>query len=209
VTGIARRIVLGLALALVAGVAAASAAVDPVMRPEPGDMAIGNPWARVIVIEYGSVGCPHCAVWANTVFPAFKAKYVDTGQVRFVVREMTTGEPDLAAAGFILARCAGPSKYFEVVDTVYERQAEMFQPGAVPSAILKQIGEGAGLSDARVAACLADQHALDALNARVKHHVEVDKVDSTPTFIVNGQRLVGEQTLDQLAAAIATAKGHR
>jgi protein-disulfide isomerase len=199
-----RRVALALALGLLSAVGARAAA--PIMAPQPDDMAIGNPHARVTVVEYASVGCPHCAVWANTVFPAFKARYVDSGQVRFVVREMTTGEPSVAALGFITARCAGPGKYFQVIDEVFRRQADMFQPDAHPGAILHDIARDAGLSDARFDACLDDHAALDALNARVARHVDVDKVESTPTFVVNGKVIVGEQTLAQLAAAIRAAR---
>jgi len=198
------------ALAFGVALAASGALAATPMAPEPGDMAIGNPHARVTVVEYGSVGCPHCAAWANAVFPAFKARYVDTGRVRFVVREMTTGEPSLAAAGFITARCAGPGKYFQVIDDIYRRQASMFQPGgASPQAILLDIAKNAGLSEAQFNACLDDAAALDALNARVAQHVNVDKVDSTPTFVINGKTIVGELTLDQLTTVIAAARGGR
>jgi protein-disulfide isomerase len=140
------------------------------------------------------------------VFPAFKAKYVDTGRVRFVVREMTTGEPTVAAAGFIAARCAGKAKYFQVMEEIYRQQASMFEPGAQPSAILAAIAQGAGVSQAQFDACLNDPQALDALNARVQRHVTVDGVNSTPTFIVNGKRFVGEQSLVQLDQAIRQAR---
>jgi protein-disulfide isomerase len=190
------------ALALVAGAAFA----DPPPAHEPDDMALGSPQARVTVIEYASVGCPHCAVWNNTVFPDFKAKYVDTGRVRFVVREMLTGVPAIATAGFMLARCAGPAKYFQVVDAIYHRQADMFQTGAAAGLILEDVAKSAGLDEAAFQACIDDQKGLDALNARVQRHVNDDKVDSTPVFFVNGQRYDGEQTVAQLATAIHAAR---
>ncbi len=193
-------------VAALAVAAAASAQTPNVMAPEPGDMAIGNARARVTVIEYGSVGCPHCAAWANDVFPAFKAKFVDKGRVRFVVREMTTGDPTLAAGGFLTARCAGPRKYFAVMDEIYRRQASMFQNGATPASVLLDIAKGAGLSEAQFNACVGDSKALDALNARVQRHVSVDGVDSTPTFFINGKRYLGELTLDQLTDAIRQAR---
>jgi protein-disulfide isomerase len=126
-----------------------------------------------------------------------------------VLRELATGEPTLAAAGFITARCAGPARYFQVVDEIFKRQASMFEPGAHPSDILQDIAGHAGLTPARYNACLGDHRALDALNARVARHADVDKVDSTPTFIVGGTTFVGEQTLDQLDAAIAAARPRR
>ena len=177
-------------------------------QPEPDDMAIGDPKARVVVVEYASVGCPHCAKWNNEVFAAFKAKYVDTGQVRFVVRECLTGDPELAAAGFLLARCAGPDKYFDVIDQVYARQVSLGEPGADTSAILHEIGRAAGLDDGKIDACLADKAAIDALNDRNDRHAGDDKVAATPTFDIGGKRIEGYATLAQLDAAIAAAR-HR
>jgi protein-disulfide isomerase len=198
-----RRGALGGALAL-----AATGAWAASFRPEPDDMALGNPKARVTVVEYASVGCPHCAKWNNEVFAAFRAKYVDTGKVRFVVRECLTGDPELAAAGFLVARCAGPDKYFQVIEAVYAQQASMYEPGADTRALLRDIGKTVGLDDAKIDACLADQAALDALNARNQRHADDDKVNSTPTFDIAGKRIEGYATLAQLDAAIAAAR-HR
>jgi protein-disulfide isomerase len=193
------------ALALSAGTALA----DPPPAHEPDDMALGSPRARVTVIEYASVGCPHCAAWNNTVFPEFRATYIDTGRVRFVVREMLTGAPAIATAGFMLARCAGPAKYFQVIDAIYHRQADMFQPGVHAGSILEEIAKTAGVDETAFQTCIDDQQGLDALNARVLRHVEDDKVDSTPVFFVAGQRYAGELTLAQLATAVHAARyGH-
>jgi protein-disulfide isomerase len=199
-----RRLALAGVLALgAAPFAKADAAAG--FTPEPDDMAIGNRRARVTVVEYASVGCPHCAHWNAEVFPAFKAKYVDAGKVRFVVREMLTGDPSIAAAGFLTARCAGPDKYFQVIDEVYRRQGEIYQSGAV----MRDVAADAGLSGDAYTACLSDQAAVTALNARTQRHVDVDKVDSTPTFEINGQRHEGFMTLDQLDAAIHDAAHRR
>ena len=71
------------------------------------DMVMGNPKAKITVVEYASASCSHCAAFAIDVFPAFKAKYIDTGQVKYVFREVLTEPVQRAAAGFILARCTG------------------------------------------------------------------------------------------------------
>ena len=81
-----------------------------------GDRALGSADAQVTVIEYASTSCPHCAEYHAEVFPAIEARYIDTGQVRYVFREMLTGEPRLAQAGFMLARCAPEDRYFDVID---------------------------------------------------------------------------------------------
>lgn len=170
------------------------------------DMSMGKAGAPVTVVEYASVACPHCADWNSEVFPAFKAKYIDTGRVRYVAREALTGDPAIAAAGFLTARCAGKEKYFQVVDAVYRGQAEMQRTGQ-PHQVLLNIARSAGLSDAQFDACIKDEKSLAALQARWDHYVKDDKVNATPTFVVNGKMLPpGAVTLAQLDAAIAEAQ---
>jgi protein-disulfide isomerase len=208
--GSARFGVLGLAIAL-----ALAGAAHAVPAAEPGDMALGSPKAPVTVIEYASVGCPHCAMWNNQIFPTIRTQYVATGKARFVVREMLFGDPSLAAAGFMLARCAGPAKYFPMIDAIYLRQDSMYVAGAEPRAILKNIAKTVGgLSDAGFEACLADKQALAAVNARSEQHRNVDKIEETPTFFLNGQRLAAELAPGDLAKAVQAAgagpaTGHR
>ncbi len=188
------------ALGLLAGVPAGAAA----MAADP-DMSLGDPNAKVTVIEYGSASCTHCAHFNNDIFPAFKAKYIDTGQVRFIFREFLTEPVSLAAATYLLARCAGKGKYFSVLDAVFHAQADIYKAGDA-TAIMHKIAADAGLSEAKATACLNDKAAIDALNARVKGYIDNDKITGTPTFFVDGERLEGVQTLDQLGAAIARAE---
>ncbi len=170
------------------------------------DMSMGSPTAKVTLVEYASVACPHCAEFNNTVFPAFKAKYIDTGKVRYVAREALTGDPSIAAAGFLTARCAGKDNYFKVVDAIYHGQEEMARTGD-PHAVLLNIARSVGMTDAQFDACIKDEKALAALQARWDRYVKEDKVDSTPTFVVNGKMLQpGEKTLAQLDAAVAEAE---
>ena len=180
---------------------ATSCAFADVTASEPGDMALGSAAAKVTVIEYASVGCPHCAEWSKTAFPAIKSKYIDTGRVRFVVREMITGDATIATAGFMLARCAGPAKYFDVVDQIYRRQPEMWGKASSAGAVLGEIAKSAGMTEEAYEACIDDQKGLDALNARVAQHNK-DGVDSTPTFFVNGKRHEDPVTLADVAAAV-------
>ena len=171
------------------------------------DMSMGNPAAKVTMIEYASVSCPHCARFDLEVFPAFKAKYIDTGQVYYVAREALTGDPATAAAGFLTARCAGKDKYFQVVDAVYHAQQEMFTSGD-PHAILLNIARSAGMTDAQFDACLTNEAAGDALSARVQHYAKDDGIDSTPTFVINGKKMDPNTpaTMANLDAAIAEAR---
>jgi protein-disulfide isomerase len=170
------------------------------------DMAMGSPTAKVTMIEYASVSCPHCARFNMEVFPAFKTKYIDTGQVRYIAREALTGDPAIAAAGFLTARCAGKDKYFQVVDAIYHGQEEMFTSGQ-PHAVLLNIAKSAGLTEAQFEDCIKDEKALTALNARWERYVKDDKINGTPTFVINGKVYdKGEMSLAELDTAVAEAK---
>ncbi|MDB5494385.1 MAG: disulfide bond formation protein DsbA [Phenylobacterium sp.] len=194
-----RRIVLAAAaLSLAAGPALAGVPADAVN----GDMSLGNPKARVHVVEYASASCPHCAHFDEDVFPAFKKKYVDTGRVQYTLKEFLTPPAEAAAAGFLVARCGGRAKYFTILDQVFRSQAE-WRTGDIGQIITK-VGVANGLSEAQVNSCLTDQAALTALNARVVAAAEKDKIDSTPTLVVNGKKVDGV-TLADLDKAIAEA----
>lgn len=165
-----------------------------------GDMAIGAPeGAAVTVIEYASVTCGVCAAWNRDVMPAFKAKYVDTNQVRFIFRELPTQPQDVAAAGFLLARCAPEGEYFNVVDRIMRSQTD-WQAGTPPLTSLRQIAQGVGLNEEQFNQCVTDEAAMRALNERVDQ-ARADGVTGTPTFMVNGQK-VSDITLEGLSAAI-------
>jgi protein-disulfide isomerase len=194
-----RLIAAGLALVCMAGVAQAGA---PSL---PDDMALGSPRAPVTVVEYASLGCPHCGAWSRDVFPAFKKTYIDTGKVRFVLREMLFGDSTLAAAGFMAARCAGAAKYFQVVEGVFTNQVQIENGGV---AELLKVAQAAGMTEDRFKTCLQDQAARQAFEARANRYVTVDKITGTPTFVVGDRTLEGEQSLADLGAAIASAR-HR
>jgi protein-disulfide isomerase len=184
-------------LAAAAGLALApSAFAAPGMAQ--GDMSLGKPSAKVKLVEYASASCPHCAAFNNEVFGAFRKAYIDTGKVRYTLKEMLTPPEKVAAAGFLLARCRGPSRYFPTLDLVFRRQDELFKSGG-----LFAVGKAAGLDKAQVQACVTDKAAVAALNARVKAAVDHDGVESTPTFFLNGRKAhEGYWSLADLSAAV-------
>jgi protein-disulfide isomerase len=196
--GIAAALSVGL---LSAGLSACSPSKNAVTAE---DMSLGDANAPVTVIEYASVSCSHCARWDKEVFPVFKAKYIDTGKVRYVFREFITAPPQLAAAGFLLARCAGKDKYFSVLDQVFHAQDEIFRTGDIRTPLVA-IAAQAGMNEQQFTACVSDEKALNALNTRVEKWAATAKITGTPTFDVNGKRLDGEQTIEALDAAIAAA----
>jgi protein-disulfide isomerase len=168
-------------------------------------MSLGKPDAKVQVTEYASASCSHCARFNNEVFPAFKAKYIDTGKVHYTLKEFLTPPEQVAAAGFLVARCAGKDKYFTVLDSIYKNQAEMFQTGDFRGVLLR-IAQSAGMTEDQFNKCVADETALKALNTRVERAVKEDKITGTPSFVVNGKKVAeGEVSLAQLDTAIAEA----
>ena len=165
-----------------------------------GEMTLGRADAPVTVIEYASVTCSHCATWNRDVWPAFKAKYVDTGQVRYVLREILTPPMPLASAGFMMARCAGREKYFEVVDALFRSQQQMATENQ--RAVLVRIAQSAGMTEDQFNACVNNEDELEALNERVERWATQENVASTPTFVIGDTRLEGAQPLERLDAVI-------
>jgi protein-disulfide isomerase len=169
------------------------------------DMSLGNANSKIQVTEFASASCSHCARFNNEVFPLFKAKYIDTGKVHYTLREFLTPPTEVAAAGFLMARCAGKDKYFTVLDAIYKNQDEMFQTGDFRGVLLR-IAESTGMTEDQFNKCVSDEAALKALNARVDKAINEEKITGTPTFEVNGKKIgEGEVTLAQLDAAIAAA----
>lgn len=170
-----------------------------------GDMAMGAPeGAKVTVVEYASVTCPHCAAWQEQVWPQFKAKYVDTNKVRYVFRELPTPPANVAVAGFMVARCAGEDKYFDVVHAIMESQEE-WRAGVNPRDTLFRVGNGAGLSNEQISACITDPENLKAADERARAAMAAG-VSGTPAFFVNGTQVItpgGEgASLEDLSKAI-------
>jgi len=192
--------------ALIAALAVLTLAPGAIAAPKPlpDDMSLGNPKARIEVIEYASLSCPHCAHFNETIFPALKAKYIDTGKVHYTLKEMLTEPVQVAAAGFMMARCAGPSKYFTVVDQVFRSQPRWTSGNIKP--VLQEIAAANGLDEARFGACITDQAAFEAVNQRAQRAAEQDGVDATPTLFINGKRIETPQSPEALDAAIAAAE---
>ena len=175
--------------------------------PEPqvsSDYVMGRPSAPVLVEEYASPSCTHCAKFANEVFPAFSVKYIQTGRIRYVIRPLLTAPPEIAAAGFLLARCAGPKGYYKVLEGFFRRQEQAFTTGDVRSALVAAAAEG-GLDRKAYNDCIADPGGQAALDAEIERTI-ARGVTGTPTFFFNGARLNVEQpTLSDLDAAYAAA----
>ncbi len=178
--------------------ATAADVAKPVSLP---DMALGPKDAAVTITEYASMTCPHCARFAEDVFPKIKAAYIDTNKVRYVFREFPLDIK--AAAGAMLARCIAKDdagKYFVLINTLFKSQEEWAGPKTTE--LLKLIGKQAGLSGQAVETCLKDQALLDKIAADQKYANEVLKVNSTPTFFINGDMVKGETSFEEFEKKI-------
>jgi len=171
----------------------ASDVAKPVSLP---DMVLGPANAPVTITEFASMTCPHCAAFNEQVFPKIKAEFIDTGKVRYIFREFPLDIK--AAAGSMLSRCIAKddaNKYFAVTDLLFKTQADWVMKNTTES--LMRIGKQAGLTQPQVEACLKDQSLLDKIAADQKYAAEVLKVDSTPTFFINGEKIKGETSFEE------------
>jgi len=198
-TGVAAAI--GLSPLQLIGEAFAQSAADVAKPVSLPDMVLGPANATVTVTEYASMTCPHCAAFTETVFPKIKEAFIDTGKIRFVFREFPLDIK--AAAGSMLARCIAKDdapKYFAVIDLLFKQQNDWVMKNTAET--LTRIGKQAGLSQQAVEDCLKDQALLDKISADQKFANEVLKVNSTPTFFINGENLTGETSFEEFSKKI-------
>ena len=163
------------------------------------DHPLGSETAPVTVIEYASPTCPHCATFHNTVYPAFKAEYVDTGKVKFIVRPFVRNIFD--AVVFMLAEAAGPEQYHNIVEA-YFRTHTQWTTAERPRDALLDIAKQLGFTDATFDAALTNDELFTNLEQMRDQALNEFGLQGTPTFYVNGRQLTGDKTLEELAAVI-------
>ena len=152
------------------------------------DMMIGNPDAKVTVIEYASYTCPHCASFHTGTFKDLKKNYIDTDKINFVFREVYFDRYGLWAS--MIARCAGPEKFFGLTDLMFQSQSSWTGAGE-PAAIideLRKLGRLAGIDGETLEVCLNDNDKAKTLIAWYQEKAGADNIDSTPSFIINGKK---------------------
>jgi len=179
----------------------AQGTVDMAELLKPGalpDKQLGKDDAKVTIVEYASMTCPHCAHFAETTFPDLKTKYIDTGKARYILREFPF-DPS-AEAGFMLARCA-KDNYFPMVDVLFRQQANWVGVQNTKDALL-QISKLAGFTQESFETCLTDQKLLDDVRSVQKRGANEFKVDSTPTFFINGKTYKGAMSIEEMSAII-------
>jgi len=161
------------------------------------DIVMGKPNAPVTIIEYASMTCPHCAHFATETFPKLKEKYIDTGKVRYIMREYPLDQ--LALAAFMLARCAGPDKYYPMIETLFAEQDKWRVRDIQP---LLGIARQAGFTEESAKACIGDKELFDKIKQTRDRGSQKFKVEATPTFYINGERFSGALSMDELDKAI-------
>jgi len=165
-----------------------------------GDEAMGVADAPVTIIEYASMTCPHCAHFHKTTYPEMKKKYVDTGKVRFIFREFPLDS--LAAAGSMLARCAGKDKFFPLIEALFAQQSDwVVQKPLQP---LLAIAKQAGFTEQTFNECLENQRVLKGIEESRDRAANKFNVTSTPTFFINGKIFRGALTPEELDKQVAS-----
>ncbi|MCE8507099.1 DsbA family protein [Ruegeria pomeroyi] len=170
------------------------------------EMVQGAEDAPVEIIEYASYTCPHCAAFHQGPYKQLKADFIDTGKVRFVYREVYFDRYGLWAS--MVARCAGPEKFFGISDLIYKGQAEWSRAGG-PAEIaeeLRKIGRLAGIENDKLEACLGDATMAQTLVAWYQEHATRDEINSTPSFMINGKK-VENQAYEGFKALIEAELG--
>jgi len=180
------RLLLGAFLALAF---TGAALAKPDFEIKPTDRTMGNPRAKVTLIEYGALTCPHCADWNELAFPLLKKNYIDKGKVLYVFRLVARGEPDGLAEK--MARCAPREKYFAMVDMIFGNQRKWDYEFGIQDgrAQLVKLGEQMGLKADQINKCMdstADNARIDAVGLEAATRYGLT---GTPTFVINGQAL--------------------
>ncbi len=181
-------VVLGLSLPFSAAFMTSAHAAIADNEDAMKEMVLGDENARVTVIEYASLGCPHCANFHANTFPEIKKNYIDTGKIKFIYRDFPLGNPALAAA--MIARCAGSSRYFGMVDIFFRGQPQWTRADN-PLQALSKIARFGGMSETDVGACLQNQELLTHIQNKARDGAEKFEINSTPSFVIDGETISG------------------
>jgi protein-disulfide isomerase len=185
---------------LVGTALAQAVSVDELMKPGAlPDQVLGVAGAPVTIVEYASMTCSHCAAFHTGTFAAMKSRYIDTGKLRYILREFPL-DP-LAAGAFMLARCAGDDKYYPMVDALFSKQKDWaFVQNPIPN--LLKIAKSFGFTDQSFEQCLSNQKMLDGIEETRQRAAQKFGVNSTPTFFINGKMHRGTMTIEELEKEI-------
>ncbi|MCB1377564.1 MAG: DsbA family protein [Alphaproteobacteria bacterium] len=192
-----RRVLLqAMGALLAASPVRASDAASLAVPPAIGDMYLGPSAAKVTIIEYASASCPNCASFYRGTFQDLKRAYIDTGKIRFVLREYPHN--DAALAAFMLARCAPKEKYFDLIDSFFTTQSKWVRS---PADGLLNIARDHGLTPAEYQACITDIQIADDIRS-IKDKASGLGVRGVPTIFINGQLYDGDRSFEDFQAKL-------
>lgn len=199
------RVLLILALAATpwATAPAPAIATEQVAPVTAQDRVLGRADAPVTVIEYASFACPACADWHQLVYPVFKQRFIDTGRVRLVFRNLPTPPEEMSLPAHALARCAAPDRFFDVATVLMQGQARVLRGGSLDDWYAPAVAVS-GRTRAQIDACAATPATRAAINRDIGS-AEAAGARYTPTFFVNG-RIVRDRSLGGLEVAIRAAE---
>ncbi len=204
-----KKLVAALAVALMPMLAhaedTATTAAPAADAVEVKDFSLGDPAAKVQIVEYASFTCPHCARFHDTVWEQLKKNYIDTGKVHFTYKEVYFDRYGLWAA--MMARCGGELRYFGIVDILFSTQKEWAasEDPNVTVENIRKIGRSVGMEDAALDVCLKDAKQAEALVAHFEKGFKEDGIEGTPTFLVNGAKHSGEMSYEEFAKIVDDA----
>jgi len=171
---------------------------------QPGDRVLGKADAPITIIEYASLTCPHCAHFEVDVLPKLKAKWIDTGKAKLVLRDFPLDEPALRAE--MLARCAPPERFYPLVETLFETQ-DKWVVAKDWRAALEKLVRLAGIGKKEFDACLSNKAIEDQVAQSRLIASQQLGVNSTPTFFINGKKYEGEPTIEAFEQALSGLAG--
>lgn len=186
-------------IAFIGRAEAQTVSADKLMAPGPlPDIVLGKADAPVTIVEYASMTCGHCAHFHATTFPVLKEKYIDTGKVKLILREFPLDI--VAKAAFMVARCAGEMKYYAMVSTLFETQKN-WAFGNNPAQALLAVAKQSGMTEEQFNTCLSDTKLAGQIDEQAKRGSEFG-VDATPTFFINGKKVSGAMSPEDLAKEV-------
>ena len=193
---------------VLAGMLALPVAASPAMvlsdghEPVLGDVVLGDADAPVTIVEYASLTCPHCSSFHINTWPQVKEAYIDTGKVKFILREVYFDKEGLWAS--MTARCGGEKGYYPMMETFLQTQRTWTRADNIGEAI-QQIGRRAGLSNEQVSACLADREYAKTLLEAYQANAAADEIRSTPSFIIDGELHSGSMSFEEFSELVDAA----
>ncbi|MGL4226853.1 MAG: DsbA family protein [Rickettsia sp.] len=171
-------------------------------KVDDNDMVLGNKKSNVILVEYFSPTCPHCAYYHNTIFPELKKKYIDTNKIAYVVREFIATKQDLDAA--ILARCKGDINSFVQLHNIILQQQDKWAYSNKYRELLTDIGQLGGVPPEEYKQCLNSDKITETLISNTNFVAKTPKFIGTPSFFVNGIQ-TGNYSMDNISTALDKA----